>query len=125
MLGPKRLGKPDRRVEVLRDPDAADHATRTDDADGLFVRRHVADGLQDDMGAVAAGELADLGDALLAALGDHVGRAELEAEIRADLVPAHQNDALGPELPRRQDSHQTDRAVTDHGDGGAVRTRHP
>ena len=38
------------------------------------------------------------GDAVLAALGDHVGGAELAAEVGAGLVPAHQDDALGTEL---------------------------
>ena len=41
------------------------------------------DALEHGVGAVAAGELADLRDALLAALGDDVGGAELAAEVGA------------------------------------------
>ena len=56
----------------------------------------------------------------LAALGDHVGGAELAAEVGAGLVPAHQHDPLGAELPGRQHGQQADGAVADHGDGAAL-----
>ena len=81
----------------------------------------MADGLEHGVGAVAAGELADLRDALLAALGDDVGGAELAAEVGAVLVPAHQDDPLGAEPLGGQHGEQPDRAVADHGDGGARR----
>jgi hypothetical protein len=51
--------------------------------------------------AVTGGERADLGNALLAALGHHVGGAEFAAEVGACLVAAHQDDLLGAELPCR------------------------
>ena len=73
-----------------------------------------ADALQHGVGAVAAGQLAHLRDALLAALGDDVGGAELAAEVGAGLVPAHQDDLLGAEPLGRQHRAQPDRAVTDH-----------
>ena len=45
----------------------------------------MADGLEHHVGAVPAGELPDLGDALFAAFGDDVGGAELPAEVGAGL----------------------------------------
>ena len=85
----------DRRLLVLRHADAADDAAGADDAERLLVGRPVADALEHGVGAVAAGQLADLLDALLAALGDDVGGAELEAQVGAGLVPAHEDDLLG------------------------------
>ena len=116
-LGPKRLPSR-RRLVVLRDADAADDAAGADDADGLLVGRQVADRLEDDR-AAAVGEVADLGDPVGAALGDHVGGAELTAEVGPRLVAAHQHDALGAELLGRQHGEQADGAVADHGDGAA------
>ena len=81
----EQAGEADGGVLVLRDADAADHAAGADDADGLLVGGHVADRFEDDVGAVAAGEFADLGDAFLAALGDDVGGAELAAQVGAGL----------------------------------------
>ena len=115
----EEAAEPDRRVLVLRDADPADHPAGSDDPDRLLVRRHVADRLEDDL-AAAVGEVADRGDALLAALGDHVGGAVLAAEIGAGLVPAHEHDPLGAELPGRQHGQQADGAVADHGDGAAL-----
>ncbi|GAA4491060.1 hypothetical protein GCM10023191_024250 [Actinoallomurus oryzae] len=43
------------------------------------------------MGAVAAGQLLHPLDALLAALGDDIGGAELAAQVRTVLVPPHQD----------------------------------
>ena len=56
-----------------------------------------ADALEDGVGAVAAGQLPHALDALLAALGDDVGGAELAAQVGAVRVPAHQDDPLGAE----------------------------
>ena len=54
-----------------------------DDPVGLLVGGHVADGLEHDVHALTVGELEHLGDALLAALGDDVGGAELATEVGA------------------------------------------
>ena len=121
----EQAAEADRRLLVLRDADAADDAAGADDADGLLVGGHVADGLEDDVGAVAAGELADLGDAFLAALGDDVGGAELAAEVGAGLVAAHQDDLLGAEPLGRQHGQQADGAVADDGDAWCARSTPP
>ena len=68
--------------------------------------RACADGLHDDVGAVAAGQFADLVDALLAALGDDIGGAELAAEAGAVRVASHEDDLLGAEPPGGQDGHR-------------------
>ena len=54
------------------------------------------------MGAVPAGQLADLLDALLAALGNDVGGAELAAEVGAVGVASHEDDPLGAQPPGGQ-----------------------
>ena len=54
-------------------------------------------------GAVPAGQLPDPCDALLATLGDHLGGAELAAELGALLVPAHEQDLVGAQPPGGQD----------------------
>ncbi|BAS10889.1 hypothetical protein AHiyo4_43110 [Arthrobacter sp. Hiyo4] len=74
--------------------------------------------LKDGVRSVAAAELAHLLDAGLAALGDDVGGTVFEAQIGAGLVPAHQDDLLGTELPGGQHRHQPDGAVTDDRDSG-------
>ena len=61
----------------------------------------------------AAGQLADAGDALLAALGDHVGGAELAAQAGAGLVAAGEHDPLGAEPLGGDHRAQADRAVPD------------
>jgi hypothetical protein len=53
--------------------DAADDTARPDDADHPLVGGQSPDGLDDDVGAVAASQVAHSGDALLAAGGDDVG----------------------------------------------------
>ena len=78
----------------------------------------MADALEHRVGAVAPGELAHLRDALLAALGDDVGGAELQAQVGAGLVPAHQDDLLGAQPLGREHRQQADRAVADHRDRG-------
>lgn len=69
------------------------------------------------MRTLTAGELHDLGDAFGAALGNHVGGAELLAQVGAIGVPAHQDDPLGAHLAGREHCRQSHRAVADHGDG--------
>jgi hypothetical protein len=58
-------------------------------------------------------EVADQLDALLAPLGDHVGGAELAAQVGAVLVVAHEHDPLRAEPPGGQHPGQPDRAVAD------------
>src|SRR4051794_7062086 len=77
-----------RRLVVLRDADPADHAACAHDAECLLVGGQVPDALQDRGAAVPTGELADRGDALLAAGGDDVRGAELAAEVGPRLVAA-------------------------------------
>jgi hypothetical protein len=72
-----------------------------------------ADALEHGVRAVATGELPRPFDALVAALGDDVGGAELAAEVGAVVVPAHQQDPLGAEPLRREHRGQPDRAVAD------------
>ena len=58
-----------------------------------------------------------LRDALVAALDDDVGGAELAGELLARLVAAHRDDPLGAELPGGEDGEQADGAVADDRDG--------
>lgn len=67
------------------------------------------------MHVFAAGELADVLDGLLAALGDDVGGAELARERDAVLVAAHDDDLLGPEALGGDHTAQADGAVAHHG----------
>jgi hypothetical protein len=57
----------------------------------------------------------DAFDALLAARGDDIRRAELAAQVGALLVPAHKDDLFRAEPRRGQHAAQSDRAVTDDG----------
>ena len=66
------------------------------------------------------GELGDPRAALLAALGDDVGRAEGAGDLLAGLVARHRDDPLGAHLGGGEHAAQADRAVADH-DGGAAR----
>ena len=125
MLPPKRLVNPTGASSYCGYADAADGAAGAHDAEGLLVGGHVPDGLEHDVGAVAAGELADRGDALLAAGGDDVGGAELAAEVGAGLVAAHQDDLLGAEPLGREHGEQADGAVADHGDRACRVRRRP
>jgi len=79
----------------------------------------VADGFDDDLGAVAAGKVADLLDAVVAAFGDDMGGSEFTAEVGAGGMPSHEDDLLGSELPCGQDGQEADGAVTDDGDRGS------
>jgi hypothetical protein len=66
----------------------------------------------------ATGELADALDGLLAALGDHIGGAELAGQRDAVRVAAHDDDLLGAEPLGGDDCAQADGAVAD--DRGAL-----
>ena len=72
-----------RHVRVLGGADPADRAAGADHGVRGLDRRPQADALQHGVRAVAAGQLPDLRDALLAALGHHVGGAELAAQVGA------------------------------------------
>src|SRR3954453_14396323 len=94
---PEEAAEADGGVLVLRDTDAADHAAGADDAEGLLVGGHVADGLEDGVHPVAAGELAVLRYAFLPASGNDVGGAEFAAQVSACRVTAHQDNLLRAE----------------------------
>ena len=63
--------------DAVGDADEADVAAGAGGADGLDHRFLGADGLDDGVRAEAIGELLDRGDAVVAALHDDVGGAEL------------------------------------------------
>ena len=71
--------EPHRRLRVLRHPDPRDHAPGTDDPHRLLVGGHVAHRLEHRPDAAPTGEFAHRLDALLAALGHHVGGPERAA----------------------------------------------
>ena len=68
-------------------------------------------------GGAAAGELADPLDGLVAALLDHVGRAEAARDLQPVGVMAEDDHALGPQPPGGQHGAEPDGAVADHDDG--------
>ena len=72
------------------------------------------------MSPVAAGELANLGDAVVAPLGDYVAGDELAPEVRPFRVAAHEDDLLGAKALRGEHGEKTDRAVADDGDRGSL-----
>src|SRR6185369_16734221 len=113
---PPEQRRADRALFVLRDADAADRTARAHDPDSHLEGGLRADAFEDGVRALAAGQFADLRDALLAAFGDDVGRAELAAEVRPCLVASHEDDPLGAEALRGEDGGEADRAVADHGD---------
>ena len=115
----EEAGETNRGVLVLGHADAADRATGPHDTEGLLVRRHVADGLQDNVGPEAARQLAYLLDAFVTALRHDIGGTELAAQVGARLVPAHQDDLLGTELLRGEHRQEADRTVADDRDGRA------
>ena len=112
----EQAAETDRCFLILRDAHAADHTPGTYDPVGLFVGRHVTDGLEHGVYAVSAGQLPDLRDAFLATRGHHVGGPELTAEVGTGGVASHQDDLLGTEPLRREHSHQPDSAVADDRD---------
>ena len=120
MLWPNRLPNPIGASSYCGTPTRLMMPPGRTTPDSLLVGGHVADCLEDHVGAVAAGELADLGDAFLAAGGDDVGGAELAAQVGAGLVAAHEDDLLGAKPFGRQHGQQADGAVADDGDAGAL-----
>ena len=67
----------------MRDADEADRGAGAGDREGLLHGGVVADALEHGVGADAAGDLPDELGALLAALGDDVGGAELAGDLLA------------------------------------------
>ena len=76
----------------------------------------MAYGFEDHVGAVAAGEFHDLGDAGFAAVGYYVGGSEFAAQVGAVFVPAHEDDAFGAEGFGCEYCGEADGAVADDGD---------
>ncbi len=101
---------------VLGNPNPGDDAAGADHAYRLVVGGHVAYGFEYHVGAVAAGEVHDLGDAGFAAFGYHVGGPEFAAQVGAVFVPAHKDDAFGAEGFGSEYRGQADGAVADDGD---------
>jgi hypothetical protein len=79
----------------------------------------VADALEASVGSDAVGELLDLRDAFVAALGDDVCGAEVARQGLSVRVPAHRDDSLGTELGSGQDAGQAHRPVAYHHDSAA------
>src|SRR5206468_12600462 len=65
-----------------------------------------------------AGEVPNLVDAGLTALGDDIGGAEFAPEIGTGDVPPHEDDPLGSEPLGRQHGHEADGSVADDRDRG-------
>src|SRR5205085_2853409 len=76
-----------------------------------------ADGLDDRVGAEAAGEGLDPGYAVVAPFGHDVGGAELERQLLPWLVATHGDDPLGAELLGGESAHEANGAIADDGDG--------
>ena len=70
-----------------------------------------------DVGTDSVGQFLDAGNALVAALGHDVGRAELAGELLPRLVAAHRDDPLGTHLLGGEHREEADGAVTDDHDG--------
>ena len=103
---------------IGRHAHVADRAPGAGAADGRGERAGRPDALDDVRGA-AAGELADPLDGLVAALLDHVGRAEAARDLQPVGVMAEDDHALGPQPPGGQHGAEPDGAVADHDDGPA------
>ena len=100
----------------MRHADPADRTALAGDADGGCDRLIVADAFENRVHAEAAAELAHTGDRLFPALAYDVGRAEGLGQRDPVVVPAEQDDLLGPEPLRRDDTTEADSTVADDGD---------
>lgn len=92
-LGEEQLGAIQR--DVMGDPDVADVSAGTGCPDRLCHRLLGTDRLDHRLRAEPVGELLDLGDPLVTALFDDVGRAEVACEGLPVGVPGHRDDAVG------------------------------
>ena len=96
---------------VLRHADAADRTARAGDADGRLQRLFVAGSLRHRVDAVAASEVSDVLDGLLAPLAHHVCRAEFFCQLDAVVVAAHDDDLLRAKALGSDDAAQANGAV--------------
>ena len=101
---------------ALGNADAAHCATRTRDADCGEHRLFEADALQDRVDAESAGDLAHALNRLVAAFADYIRCAELFSECDPVRMSAEEDNLLGAEASRSDDTAQTDGAVSDNGD---------
>src|SRR5271166_4861398 len=100
------------QLDAVRHADVADHGAGTRALDGLRHRLIGANALQHGIRTDVPGELLDPGHTLIATLGDNVGRAELEGEVLPCLMAAHRDDPPGAHLLCRENTHQSDGAIT-------------
>jgi hypothetical protein len=113
----QELAEAERDLGVLRGAGAADDAAVADRAGSLDEGVLEADAFQHPVSAGTAGQVPHGGYAVLAALGDHVGGAELTAQGCLPRVAADHDDPAGAEESGCDDCGQADRAVADHGHG--------
>jgi hypothetical protein len=107
------------KADAVRYADEANSASGTRGANRLHHRFLRAHALEDGVSADTPGQVFDPGDALISALNDDVGGAELSSELLSRRVAAHDDDPFGAHLLRGEDAQETDRAVTDHRDSRA------
>ena len=86
--------------DAARDADEAYSAARARGANRLQHRFLRADALEDGVSAHTLRQFLDACHALIAALGDDVGGAELARERLARRMAAHRDDAFGAHLLR-------------------------
>jgi hypothetical protein len=117
VLDPQRFEVQRRRLAVYAD--VRDMATRPDEFRADLERLGGADSLEDDVGALAVGDLLDaLDDVFVSA--DDLGRAELERGVQAGFGAVDRDDASGAEQAGGLDRREPDRtcADDDHGVAG-------
>src|SRR5438034_6447548 len=79
-------------LDSVRHADVAHEAARAGGTNRLHHRLLGADALQHGVSTNTVGQLLDAFNALIAALGDDVGRAELAGEFLPRLVTAHRDN---------------------------------
>ena len=100
---------------VLRDSDPADDSTVAHDVQCGPQSWLETDALQHSVGAIAAGQVANSLDTLVATLGDHIGGSELDTDVGTVLVPTHQHDPLSTQTPGGQHRTEPDCPIADDG----------
>jgi hypothetical protein len=113
--GEKQVGSGDGHLVV--DADEAHVPAGAGGVDRLHGRLLGAHGLDHGVRSEPIRELLDPRDAVVAALLDDVGRAVEAGQLLSFGVAGHRDDPLGAKLSGRQDTHESDRAVTDDRDG--------
>src|SRR6516165_10634583 len=99
--------------DSMRDADVTNVPARPGGTDRLHHRLLGADALQDRVSSDSVRHVLDVGNALVAALGHNFGRPELAGELLPRLVTAHRDNPLSTDLPAREHTEETNRAVTD------------